>query len=278
VKILVVGSSGFLGSRIVVGLLRDGHDVISTCRIPRPGFVSVSAWDNLDISSMGIDLIINAAGKYGKVESQDEIKDTLDSNVGIAVSIANSIMHVNIGALNLSSYFELLPLNSKTSNTYYTKSKILSNHVLELYSSIYEKRYSRIILFDNYDKDLSRDKILDSLLKAAITQKEIVLKNSKSRLNLLSTTAIVDGIRRIVTSMSTENPTIGRSDIKNLKNYSILELINIIEKELGKKINYEDLGFEMDGESDRLLNDMSYRLQIPDATLDLDRFVQGFRE
>lgn len=277
-KILIVGSSGFLGSRIVTGLLKDGHDVVTTSRISVPESVVVSAWECLDISSLGIDVIINAAGRYSKVETQDEIKNTLDSNVGIATSIANSVMNVNYGVINLSSYFELLPSSSKISTTYYTKSKILSNEVLELYSSIYEKQYSRLVLFDNYDKDLSRNKILDSLLKAALTQEKIVLNNSHSRVNLLSTTSIVAYICKIVNSLNTGNPLIGRRDLKDSKSYSILELIDMIEKGLGKKINYVDLESELDLHIIDLVNDGSYGSHIPDTYFELDRFVHGFRE
>ena len=108
-NILVVGSSGFIGSRLIKKLEDSNHQVFESSRNKAAGKVQVTAWEEMEIESLKIDLVINASGKYLKSSSLNNIKEIFDSNLGTAISISKSMKYISKGVLNLSSYFEFLP-------------------------------------------------------------------------------------------------------------------------------------------------------------------------
>jgi nucleoside-diphosphate-sugar epimerase len=276
VKILVVGSSGFLGSRITSRLKNLGHKIVETSRDNENGKVQIKVGEPLYINELGIDLIINASGYYRK--DNLDLKTTFDSNLGICNSIARSIENVGLGVINLGSYFELAHESHAVNSMSYTVSKRLGTSTLESYSRLYEKRFTQVILYDNYDTDLSRGKILDKLITSAINGEELEISNIKSKINLLHVSAVIDGVVKIVQNYQTSDAVGQRIDLMSAEPVTIQEIILKIENSLGKEIRYRDKGLELDLNLQSLLIGNSYMLKDLVAEFELDDFLASINK
>jgi nucleoside-diphosphate-sugar epimerase len=276
VKILVVGSTGFLGSRITSRLKNLGHKIVETSRDNENGKVQIKVGEPLYINELGIDLIINASGYYRK--DNLDLKTTFDSNLGICNSIARSIENIGLGVINLGSYFELAYESHAVNSMSYTVSKRLGTSTLESYSRLYEKRFTQVILYDNYDTDLSRGKILDKLITSAINGEELEISNIKSKINLLHVSAVIDGVVKIVQSYQTSGAVGRRIDLMSAEPVTIQEIILKIENSLGKEIRYRDKGLELDLNLQSLLIGNSYMLKDLVAEFELDDFLASINK
>lgn len=270
-KILVVGSSGFLGSRIASRLKNLGHEIVETSRNYEIGKVQIKVGEPISIDELGIDLLINASGYYRKDNLY--LRTTLDSNLGICNSIARSIENVRLGVINLGSYFELAHESHAINSMSYTISKRLGTSTLQSYSRLYEKRFTQVILYDNYDKDLSRGKLLDKLITSAINEEEIEISNINSKINLLHVSAVIDGVVKIVQSYQTSNAVEQRIDLMSAEPVTIQEIIFKIENSLGKEIRYRDKGLGLDLNLQSLLIGNSYMLKDLVSEFELDDFL-----
>jgi nucleoside-diphosphate-sugar epimerase len=249
----LLGGNGFIGSRLISPLNSAGNEVIIASRNPSPTQLKITPGESLEIELGEFDLVINAAGKYGVKDSKEEINLTNEANMAVCTTISKSIHLISKGVINFSSYFENLPQTSPTKNLYYTKSKIAGNNILKNSCEANNKAYSRIILFDNYDKNLSRGKVLDKLIEAAVKNEFITIKNIENALNLSSVDQISDATVKIAESFKTSQPLMGRIDIKNEKSYKIIELIHKIEDLNSKKLQFTDLSQPIDYELQKVI-------------------------
>jgi nucleoside-diphosphate-sugar epimerase len=271
-KILLVGGNGFIGSRLYTALSRANFQVTIASRNPKTNQIKLQPWSKLNIEPNQFDIIINAAGNYGVQETEDEIKSTFEANVGVCVSIGHSLHLVSKGLINLSSYFELLDSNSNLGKTYYVKSKTLGNNLLEFWCNMNQKYYSRVVLFDNYDEDLSRGKLLDQLIRSSLTGKSISIRNTQNALNLLSLNTVTNSMLRIVDSYKTFEPQVGRIEVKNSLTYKISDLLDRIQAFSKKQIDFTNLNEAQDLELQSvILEKNSYQLSIKE---DIDNYLR----
>lgn len=259
-NILLIGGNGFIGSRLLSPLIKSNNNVTIASRNPGPNQLKIIPGEALGIGLNEFDLVINAAGKYGTKNSNEEINLTFEANIGVCTSISRSIKLISKGVVNLSSYFEILPQESWNRNIYYTKSKVIGSDLLQNACDASKKEYSRIILFDNYDEDLSRGKLLDRLIKAVLSNESISIRNVQIFLNLLSTDQISSAISKIAESFKTPQPETGRIDIKNQNSYRILDLIKIAETFSGRKLRFINLNQDLDYEQQKVTLE---NLEIP---------------
>jgi nucleoside-diphosphate-sugar epimerase len=272
-KILLVGGNGFIGSRLCTALSRANFQVTIASRNPKTNQIKLQPWSKLNIEPNQFDIIINAAGKYGVQETEDEIKSTFEANVGVCVSIGHSLHLVSKGLINLSSYFELLDSNSNLGKTYYVKSKTFGNNLLEFWCNISQKYYSRVVLFDNYDEDLSRGKLLDQLIRSSLAGKSISIRNTQNALNLLSLNTVTNSILRIVESYRTFEPQVGRIEVKNSLTYKISDLLDRIQTFSKKQIAFINLNEAQDlALQSVILEKNSYQLSIKE---DIDNYLRN---
>lgn len=272
-NILVVGSTGFIGSRLIKELEKSNHQVFESSRNIVAGKVHVNAWEKLDIEDLEIDLVINASGKYSRTSSINNIKEIFDSNLGTATSISKSLKYVSRGVVNLSSYFELLPELSEIRKSHYAISKVLANEILSKHSQENEISYSRIVLYDNYDIDLSRNKVMDLLIKSLISGDVIKINNEKSPINLIESSEVVNGLIKVVNSYESTDPFIGRIDLKSRESTNILEIINLIMKISQKDFKYINQSMNIDPYLESIVVDDSYRMAGIGEDIRLEFFI-----
>jgi hypothetical protein len=138
------------------------------------------------------------------------------------------------------------------------------------------KYYSRVILFDNYNEDLSRGKLLDQLIKSSLTGRSIRIRNTQNALNLLSLNTVTNSILSIVDSYKTLEPQAGRIEVKNSLSYKISDLLDRIQTLSEKQIDFTNLNEAQDLELQSVIIEKnSYQLSIKE---DIDNYLRNMLE
>jgi NAD dependent epimerase/dehydratase family enzyme len=104
-KILLIGGGGAIGVELKEILIQQGATLVCTTR---PGSsnngsqnIEIVPFKELGTNCPKVDLIINAAGNYSVDWSTRLLKESVDSNIGISVTIAQYVIKHNIQFLNL---------------------------------------------------------------------------------------------------------------------------------------------------------------------------------
>lgn len=252
-KILLVGSTGFIGGRLRERLRESGHIVYETSRGNNSAAVRLIPYEKMRVQNLEIELIINAAGKYN-VSADPSL---ITSNVGIAQSISMTAPQVSKGILNIGSYFELLPMNTREGSLLYTYTKREAARILEKSAEKNELSFINVYLFDNFDADLSRKKFFDCAILAATSGTEITIRNGSKKINLLPLKEIVSAIDCLVDNYSTWQDK-SRIEMKSAYSLSIMDIIKTLENWLGRKVHFKDLLCQDDNQFLTILENQKY--------------------
>lgn len=194
-KILLFGARGRIGKLIHESFVSKGHEVLVAKRISsgRPRHLEYVPGQRLNIPPFEhVDVIINASGKYFVKPVKDEISTIRRSILSVSESIAltNEILATSI--LNLSTYFQYLPLPH--SDIYeYTLAKKISHNILLDSCTSQQRRYLDLVLLDNFGSN-SNHKFLDSLLISTRLQIPMKCSVKETPINLIHINDLISGI------------------------------------------------------------------------------------
>jgi nucleoside-diphosphate-sugar epimerase len=255
VRILLVGSTGFIGRRIKERLRESGHIIYETSRGGGDDtVVQLIPYEKMRVEKLEIEMIINAAGKYNA--SADP--NLITSNVGIAQSISMTAPHVSRGILNIGSYFELLPMDTRDGSLLYTYAKREVARILEKSARENDLSFANVYLYDNFDADLSRKKFFDCAILAATSGTELTIRNGSKKINLLPIKEIVSALDCLVSDYCIWQDN-SRIEMKSVHSHSITDTVRTIEKWLGLKVHLKDLQLRDDNRYLPILENQSHR-------------------
>ena len=247
-KVLVVGSSGNLGSPVCQELRKSGFDVIESCREGTQGSsqrASISPWNSIEIPGNQIpDLIINLSNNYIVNPNISQIGLMRDSIEGIAQAIVNVNNFWQVPIISVSSYFQYLPSESLHWVDYVSLKRAatmkLQAHALSLDLSCLE-----VVLYDNYGGH-RKSKFLDQLIHNAVKGTSMDANPGLSVLNLTHVFDISKAITECVLTLTEKREkSISRVEVCSPISYSLKELKGIVESTsgIGLTVNWGALNY-----------------------------------
>ena len=165
--ILITGSRGVIGSEVSKYFQNKGYKIIGTRRSNQQPLIGkieieIKPWEQIDFEGGNIDCIVHIAGYYSNSLEANEIQNTLDSNVGLAVSLSHYISKFRIPVIAVGSFAEKYPGDAGLS--YYATSKMTGKDVLRAAASSSNVTFDYVYLYDTYGSDIRRKKFIDLLL------------------------------------------------------------------------------------------------------------------
>ena len=273
--ILITGGNGYIGSHIAKLLHDQANNIIIIDKQPDKTFESFGLFVCVDITnSNDLDLfvfskykissIIHLAGKAFVSESCTHITDYYNTNVVGTVNILNMMVKYNIKNIVFSSSCavygnaNILPITEETPlnplSPYGLTKKICEDMIIN-YSKVKNIKYVILRYFNvagndfeciAHDNEKNYNRLIPTIILKSL-RNETVLVNG----NTYNTR---DGtcVRNYIHVLDLANAHVKallyilQNDTKQLlcnlgcdENYSILEIINIVEEHMSKKITYE---------------------------------------
>lgn len=250
-RILLTGTSGFLGYNFLITALKNGFYVTDILRkkninnrklknlknkYKRYKSLYFSNLKNLKIiKKKKFDFFINFATFYKDDNSDKNFIKFVNSNIIFPSVILNNISEKIKVVINIGSMQEYCNDNKYSPKNLYAATKMAYEKIVDFYKSKNTNvKFFFIKLFDTFAENDTRAKLLPTIIKNYKKNKVILLQNKNISLNIVHFNNVNDLIFSLLKKKIKKNLV-----LKNNKNTNIFKLLSKINKKLKKKIKFK---------------------------------------
>jgi len=234
-KILVTGSSGFIGKSLTRKLSELGYEVIG---------LSSANGDICDKNTLlnyreeGIDYLFHLAGKCYVPASWSDTQSFYDTNVIGTLNVLEFCKSLNIGITYLSAYVygipEKLPITETDKinpNNPYAHSKFLAEQICEFYSREFNVKTVVFRAFNVYGRNQRDTFLIPKIIHQARNEKSIEVMDLYPKRDYIYIDDLIDAMVLSINKKS----NFSVYNIGSGTSISVLEVIQIIQTALGTK-------------------------------------------
>ena len=240
-KILVTGSTGFIGRSLVSNLLKNRKKVYAIIRKSEknikfatktkkqfrnylPIFFSKNSELRNKISNIKPHILVNLATNYLPNPSNKEIRSVIDSNIVFPTLILDICCKSRVSKIiNICSTMQCHKNQIDNPQNFYALTKILFKKTMSYYQKIYpKKKFLNLYIGDTYGSNDTRKKILPIIVKNYKSNKKTSILTKNLKLNILHIEDIITGLKILI------------NDVKKSSDYFVksekpLDLFNVIK-------------------------------------------------
>ena len=247
-KILITGSTGFIGKRLVNNLVNNNNNQIfsiirktgknykysSKIRKKHKNFHPIFFKKNSElkkkVSNLKAEVIINLATNFIPNPEHHQLSSIMNSNVIFPTIILDNCCRNNIPKfINLCSVAQCDKNKIDNPQNFYAMTKILFKQCMEYYKKKYPKiKFINVYIGDTYGTNDNRKKIFPTIIKNYKKNKRTVILTKKLKLNIVHVNDIINGLKILINKVN-------KSDNFLIKSKKIIILSNLI-----KKFNYSN--------------------------------------
>ncbi len=262
-KILLTGSSGFIGNSLTINLLKQKHEIYVILKNDKknkslaknikkkfknykPIFINNTYEIEKKISNIKINTVVNLASKYLRSHDFKKMVDLINSNILFTTAVLEALPKKNLKKyINLSSV-----MIHKNSEEYYPQNLYAATKkgfqdILKYYELSYKKiKFYNLFLHDIYGENDKRNKIIHTIIKKHRTRKYVKIFSKHLSLNLLNVKDVINAINLMIS----KKIKTGQYIIKSKKFINLLELIHKTNQKLKKKIQYRVLNNKIENQ------------------------------
>lgn len=242
-KILLTGSTGFIGSELLRGLSQKNIIFITLRKknkiYPKNKNIKIIYFKNYNqlnnsLAKLSIDTVIHCATHYVKYHNYEDIQKLSDSNITFGNIILENLDKMKVKKfINFSTRW--VNYDGKKNNCFnlYAIYKKNFNDIINFYKKKFLKiKFFNLVLLDTFGEHDKRKKVI-SLLKVNYKKnRSTTILSKRLFLNLVNVLDVRNAVNLILRKKIKPDTYV----LKNRINYSMLEIINRINKESSKKI------------------------------------------
>jgi nucleoside-diphosphate-sugar epimerase len=270
-KILLTGSTGFIGKFLIKQLLKDGNQIIEF-KDYKGDISDARVWDNIP----KVDIVIHAAALTSVPDSWESSYDFFKTNFLGTICALEYCKKYNSRLIFLSSYLygnqEILPINEdaelKCSNPY-ALSKKIAEDTCKFYSESFNISVSVIRPFNIFGPGQNDKFLIPQLINQIIEGKEINVNDLNPKRDYIYIYDLVDLISKVIKKEYSYIVVNAGSGIS----YSVNEIISKIQKSLGTNLHVNSSNQYRKSEINETVADITraykYFKWIPQWTFDL---------
>jgi nucleoside-diphosphate-sugar epimerase len=259
-KILLTGTSGFIGQKYLVNALSKNYTVIDILRYKNINnrklnkirfkypkkykSIYYNKYNQIKklLKNQKFECFINFATLYKNDHNFNEIPKFIASNITFPSMILDVIYKNTKKIINFGSMMQHLDGINYLPKNFYASTKSSLEMILKFYSqnNIKLKVYD-LKLYESFSRDDKRNKLIPILIKNYSKNVKTLINSKNLELNILHVNDIIQAINIILE----KNIKSGSYCLKQKKNIRIKNLIDEINKNKKKKIKVEYLGHKI---------------------------------
>jgi CDP-abequose synthase len=243
-KVLITGSTGFIGTAILKFLIKKKFQVYAILKnnkkrkkITYPNYHLIF-YKNLPelekkLKNYKFDILINCATLYSKKDDLKTMLNMIETNISFfSIILKLTINDVKL-IINFGSMMEHLRYKKIYYENFYSITKSTMHNIINLFTNNKDTKFINIKLFETFGENDHRQKIIPTIIKNYKNNKIIQIKPANLKLNFVNVTSIVKVISDILLK---KKFTSGDYCLRNYKFINIKSLIILLNKVLKKKI------------------------------------------
>ena len=270
-KILITGSTGFVGSNIINLLLKENDYIYDVLRNKNkknkkigdfkknknysPIFYKKFNELERKLKKIKIDIVINCATYYTGKNNIKSIENLVQTNI-IFCSVILEILKNKIKKfINFGSMMEYSQGNHFSPKNFYAITKYTFQKIEEFYKLNYKNiKFYDLKLYETYGDNDVRKKIIPTIIKSYTQNKSVQIVSKNLKMNFVHIESLVKAIYMIIFNKIKE----GEYCVKNDKFIKIQKLVNLLNKKLKKKIKAKYLSSKNISNSTKQLKNFPY--------------------
>tara|TARA_Y100000816_G_scaffold94096_1_gene65251 strand:+ start:2936 stop:3820 length:885 start_codon:yes stop_codon:yes gene_type:complete len=287
-KILLTGSSGFIGKSLTINLLNNKYQVFvilnnskknkalakslkKNYKNYKPIFINNVKELKKKLSKLKVNSIINLASKYLRSHNFKDMIDLINSNILFTTSVLEACpkkklkKYINISSVMIHKNSEnYLPLNLYAA----TKKGFLD--ILKFYEvSFKNTKFYNLFLHDIYGENDKRKKIIHTILENHRQKKSVKISSNKLELNLLN----VKDVNQAIKVFLTKKIKPGNYIIKSSKFTNMVRLIKKINAKIDNKIKLKVLNKKIEKKIQKKITSLPHWKQNFEIENDLIEYL-----
>ena len=253
-KILITGSTGFIGSNIINYLLTKNFYIYDLLRLKNRKKIKINKlkenkkyipifynkFSDLEhkLRTLKIDIIINCATYYSTKNDVKTIENLVKTNI-IFCSIVLEILNKHIKKfINFGSMMEYSKNNIFFPRNFYAITKFFFKTIEKFYKQKKNKiKFYDLKLYETYGDNDKRKKLIPEIIKNYKRNKTTKIISRELNMNFVHIKSLIKIINMIIFKKIKENEYV----IKNKKISKIKKIIESVNKKLNKKIKVKYL-------------------------------------
>ena len=258
-KILITGSTGFIGSSVIDLLLKKKdiyiYDILRNKNKKKKKIkelkknknyfpIFYKEFNELDkkLKKLKIDTVVNCATYYTSQNSIKNIENLVKTNIIFCSIILEILKNKITKFINFGSMMEYSKGNYFSPKNFYAITKYFFQKIEKFYKSKYKNiKFYDLKLYETYgDKDL-RNKFIPTLIKNYKKNKQIKIVSKNLKMNFVYIESLMEIIDMIIFNKIKE----GEYCVKNNKFIKIQQLIDSLNIKLRKKIKIKYLSSQI---------------------------------
>ena len=241
-KILITGSSGFIGSNILTDLI-DNNIIYLTNRkknyrtdnkkIKIINFKNHKELNN-KLKNIEVNTVIHCATHYVKEHKYEDIPKMVLANIEFGNVLLENLKSMKVKKfINFSTVWQNYDGTKNSPYNLYSASKNAFEKIIDFYKKNHKEiKFYNIFVSDTYGKNDKRNKLVNFLNKNYFKNKSIKIISKNLYINLLNVKDIAAAIN-IILYKKIES---GSYNLTNNNNFKILNILNKIKKNKKTKL------------------------------------------
>ena len=241
--VLVTGATGFLGSRLLLNLVKKGYNVIvlkrsfsNTWRI-KDALSQTKSYDidKIDIERVfnenEIEGIIHLATDYGRKNSNDVIHQMFKANIDLPTEL------LALGTKYGTNFF--INTHTYADNKYnlYSATKSAFMEIARFFIANYQVKFINMRLEYMYGERDDDTKFIPFVIKSILEGKEIRATKGEQKRDFIHVQDVVDAYLKVLDNLENFNEEFTEFEIGTGKSISLKDFVSKIEEEIGKRAN-----------------------------------------
>ena len=234
-NLLITGSSGFIGSNILLNLLSKYNIYITSRRKINKKFKKLKVIyfkNHLDLNKklkkIKIDIIIHCGTHYVKNHNFSDINKLTLANIEFGVILLENLNLMRVKKfINFSTVWQNYNGNLDLAYNLYSAFKLSYSKILDYYIRKFTHiKFYNLFISDTYGENDKRNKLINLIKKNIHNNKKIRIISKNLSINLLNVKDVITAIKVILD----KNIKPGNYNVINNKNFKIYALFQKIKR------------------------------------------------
>jgi nucleoside-diphosphate-sugar epimerase len=249
-RILITGSTGYVGRHLVPKLLRNGHEILEltiepllSAQLYGDSTIKYLISDDQkslteNIESFNPEIVIHLASFLTSTDDYQTLTKLLNTNIIFFCRVLDSLKNLNVKLfINTGTFAEYYKGNDIFDPAYlYSATKTASRSFLDYYSKVYSFKQTTVVPYTIYGGKDTQKKIIDIILDSIESKIPVDLSPGEQVLDFIHVEDVTDFYVKLIDHTEIL-PQKSNFKLGTGKGHTLKQLANIIEKVTNKKTN-----------------------------------------
>ncbi len=247
-KILITGSTGFVGKHLVEKLFNEGHTLLEITRNTiKSSELFGDMTSKIEVNDVSFDnkiidfdpnVVVHLASYLTSSDKWDDVEKLIESNILFLSRLLNTVSKLNIDLfINTGTFAEYFNGDDDFNPAYfYAATKTASRSILNYYSNAYNFKQTTVVPYTIYGDNDSSKKIIDLIFESIESEKKLELSPGEQVLDFIHIDDVLSFYQHLINHKN-KIPNKTNFKLGTGEGHNLQQVSSIIESVTNKKTN-----------------------------------------